>query len=315
MRFWCALRVSFCLIALLVNNVEAKNQIAPLKVQSMGESRFQVEIGSSRIDVQLDSPSLYPISPMLLDWVDRSAQIVSQYYGRFPVDQVSLIISGSDGSNVSGGKQYSGNSPTITITAGEHITSDTLRKDWVMVHEMIHLALADLPQFNRWLGEGLAVYIESVARVQAGDLDEKFVWRGLMEGMPNGLPEAGDKGLDNTPTWGRRYWGGAIFCLAADIEIRRQTNNRYSLRDALRAIVNAGYTTNIDSLLPPVLALGDHAVGVDVLLPLYQKMKDDSDTPDLELLWGALGIRVAADSVVFDSSAELAYIREKIMKR
>lgn len=315
MRIWYTLRISCCLIVLLVNNVEAKNQVAPLNVQSKEESRFQVEIGSSRIDVQLDSPSLYPISPMLLAWVDRSAQIVSQYYGRFPVDQVNLIISGSASSKVSGGKQYSGKSPTITITAGEHVTPDTLRKDWVMVHEMVHLALADLPQFNRWLGEGLAVYIESVARVQAGDLDEKFVWRGLMEGMPNGLPKAGDKGLDNTPTWGRRYWGGAIFCLVADIEIRRQTNNRHSLRDALRAIVDAGYTTNIDSLLPPILALGDHAVGVDVLLPQYQRMKDDPGTLDLELLWESLGIRVAADSVEFDSSAELAYIREQIMRR
>lgn len=108
--------------------------------------------------------------------------------------------------------------------------------------------------------------------------------------------------------------GRAIFCLFADIEIRRQTRNRHSLRNALRAIVNAGYTTHIDSLLPPVLALGYHAVGVDVLLPLYQKMKDDPDTADLELLWGSLGIGVVADSVELDNNAELAYIREQIMR-
>lgn len=315
MKFWNALRVSCCLLVLLVSHVEAKNQLAPLKVQATGEGRFQVEIGSSRIDVELDSASLYPISPILLEWVNRSAQIVSQFYGRFPVDQVNLIISGSEGNKVSGGKQYSGSSPTITITAGRDTTADILSNDWVMVHEMVHLALADLPQFNRWLGEGLAVYIESVARVQAGDLEEKFVWRGLVEGMPNGLPKAGDKGLDNTPTWGRRYWGGALFCLMADIEIRRQTDNRYGLKDALRAIVHAGYTTNVETPLAPVLAVGDKAVGVDVLLPLYREMKDDPVTPDLKQLWASLGIRVVGDSVEFDRSAELAHVRESIMKR
>lgn len=97
------------------------------------------------------------------------------------------------------------------MTVGEFITPDTLRKDWVMVHKMVHLALAGLPQFNRWLEAGFAVYIESIARVQAGDLDEGFVWRGLMEGMPNGLPKAGDKGLDHPPAWGSRYWGGRYF--------------------------------------------------------------------------------------------------------
>ena len=41
--------------------------------------------------------------------------------------------------------------------------------------------------------------------------------------MPKGLPQAGDQGLDNTGTWGREYWGGAMFCLLADIEIRKAT--------------------------------------------------------------------------------------------
>ena len=47
-----------------------------------------------------------------------------------------------------------------------------------------------------------------------------------MKSMPFGLPKEGDKGLDYTHTWGRTYWGGAIFCLLADIEIRQQTNNK-----------------------------------------------------------------------------------------
>ena len=62
----------------------------------------------------------------------------------------------------------------------------------------------------------------------------------FMDGLPKGLPAPGDRGLDNTHTWGRTYWGGALFCLVADVEIHHRTNNRYGLQDALRGIVRAG---------------------------------------------------------------------------
>jgi hypothetical protein len=58
--------------------------------------------------------------------------------------------------------------------------------------------------------------------------------------MPQGLPQAGDRGLDHTPTWGRTYWGGAIFYLLADVKIRKRTRNRVGLQQALQGILAAG---------------------------------------------------------------------------
>ena len=60
--------------------------------------------------------------------------------------------------------------------------------------------------------------------------------------MPQGLPDKGDKGLNDTASIDRRYWGGAMFCLVADVEIRRRTHNRFGLKHALRAILEAGGT-------------------------------------------------------------------------
>ena len=77
---------------------------------------------------------------------------------------------------------------------------------------MVHLALPDMEDRHAWLSEGLAVYVEPVARAQAGDLSAKEIWLAMMRDMPKGLPQAGDRGLDNTDTWGRKYWGGAMFC-------------------------------------------------------------------------------------------------------
>ena len=108
---------------------------------------------------------------------------------------------------------------------------------------------------HHWIEEGSATYVEPIARARAGDLSPEKVWGDLVDGLPKGLPQAGDRGLDFTPTWGRTYWGGALFCLLADIEIRKRTGNKKGLEDALRAILRAGGTTESDWPLVRTLRL------------------------------------------------------------
>ncbi|KAH2813232.1 hypothetical protein KXV85_004986, partial [Aspergillus fumigatus] len=153
-----------------------------------------------------------------------------------------------------------------------------------MVHEMVHLALPDMAERYAWLSEGLAVYVEPIARVQAGDLTVSAIWQAMMRDMPQGLPEPGDRGLDNTDTWGRRYWGGALFCLLADIEIRKATGNRLGLQDAMRGVIAAGGNHERDWPIARVLATADKAVGVDVLTRLHKEMGGKPVTPDLAAL-------------------------------
>ena len=135
----------------------------------------------------------------------------------------------------------------------------------------------------------------------------------MIEGMPQGEPAPGDRGLDHTPTWGRTYWGGAMFCLLADVEIRRKTNNRMGLENALRGIVAEGGTIDTEWGLSKVLETGDRAIGVPVLVPLYDKMKDDSNPVNLESLWKELGVEEKDRTVVFRDDAPLAAVRKAIM--
>ena len=93
------------------------------------------------------------------------------------------------------------------IPLGRDSTEDVLQRDWVMVHEMVHTALPDMPDRYAWLSEGLAVYVEPVARVQAGDLNAREIWQAMMRDMPKSLPQAGDQGLDNTPAPGDAILG------------------------------------------------------------------------------------------------------------
>jgi predicted metalloprotease with PDZ domain len=163
-----------------------------------------------------------------------------------------------------------------------------------------------------WLSEGLAVYVEPVARVQAGDLSPKEIWTAMMRDMPKGLPQAGDRGLDNTDTWGRKYWGGAMFCLYADIEIRKATGNRLGLQDAMRGVIAAGGSHEVDWSIERVLATADKAVGVDVLTKLHDAWGAKPVTPDLDTLWRDLGLRVRDGGIEFDDTAPLVAIRMAI---
>ena len=251
----------------------------------------------------------------VLDWVRTSAKAVATYYGRFPVSELKLLIVPVNGPRVRGGTTWGYRGAAIRVLLGRDSSESDLRRDWVMVHEMVHLALPDMADRHAWLSEGLAVYIEPIARVQAGDLQAAEIWQAMMRDMPQGLPEAGDRGLDNTDTWGRKYWGGAMFCLLADIEIRKATGNKFGLQDAMRGVISAGGNHEQDWSIARVLSTADKAVGVNVLTRLHSEMGAKPVTPDLAALWRDLGLRPRGEALEFDDAAPLAAIRKAITAR
>jgi hypothetical protein len=248
----------------------------------------------------------------IFDWIRASARAISTYYGRFPVGSLRLLIVPVDGARVRGGTTWGYRGAAIRLPLGRDSTEENLKRDWVIVHEMVHTALPDLDDRYNWLSEGLAVYVEPIARVQAGDLTAAEIWQAMMRDMPKGLPQAGDQGLDNTDTWGRKYWGGAMFCLLADIEIRKRTGNRLGLQDAMRGVLAAGGNHEQDWPIDRVLSAADKAVDVDVLTHLHNEMGPKPVTPDLAALWRDLGLKMQGESLAFDDTAPLAAIRKSI---
>ena len=113
---------------------------------------------------------------------------------------------------------------------------------------------------------------------------------------------------------GRTYWGGALFCLLADIGIRKATKNTRGLQDALRAVNRAGGNIESDWPLEQALEIGDNATGVTVLMDLYRQMKDAPGGVNLPELWEQLGVRRDGDAVTFSESAPLAAARRAIMR-
>ena len=202
-------------------------------------SKTPITVGGGILNIGFAPGQFALPQNVLVSWIEKSGQAVSLYFGRFPVSSARVLIIPVPGSGVQGGRAFGYRGAAIRLLVGRDSTEDLI-EDWKAVHEMTHLALPDTDDSHLWLAEGLAVYVESIARVQAGDLTEKKIWGDFVRDMPQGLPQTGDRGLDHTPTWGRTYWGGAIFYLLADIEIRKRTGNRIGLQQALRGILAEG---------------------------------------------------------------------------
>src|SRR5882672_1857788 len=277
-----------------------------------GEMTSSLLIGSARIDIMIERTSLDLPTKDVLRWVKAAAESVTAYYGRFPVSQVLIRITPFEGRGVRNGMTFGDRGGRITIRVGNKTSPSDLASDWMLTHEMVHLAFPSVDEKHHWIEEGIATYVEPIARIQAGNLTAEQMWFDLVRDMPQGLPQAGDRGLDHTHTWGRTYWGGALFCLLADVEIRRRTNNARSLEHALRAILAAGGDIRTEWNLEDALRTGDRAVGVNVLQPLYARMKDKPVGVDLDSLWMQLGVRSDGASVHFDDTATLSAIRRAI---
>jgi hypothetical protein len=282
-------------------------------------STHQVTTGGATIQVDFANGAMDLKPEQILEHIQKAADAITTYYGRFPVTRARILVVPTEGGRreAIGGTTWGdvGGFPAFTrLRVAEHATQADLDKDWVTTHELDHFAFPSLPEENHWMEEGLASYIEPIARVMTGELKSPSIWTDMVHGMPQGEPAGGDEGLDHTHTWGRTYWGGALFCLVADVEIHRATENRKGLQDALRAIVEQGGTIDHNWPLDRALEIGDKATGTHVLTEMYAKWKASPVQVDLPKLWDELGIRSEGSEVELLPKAKLAATRDAITR-
>jgi len=276
---------------------------------------FEVGLPGATLCTVLEDPEHALQQSLMREWIDRSARIVADYYAGFPAPLVTLRIHATAGGGVHGGRTTNESGLVIQLSVGRDVSRSELREDWVLVHEMVHLALPELGRGHNWLAEGLATYVEGIARAQSGNRAIADVWAEYARSMPMGLPRAGEGGMDETPTWGRTYWGGALYCLQADVGIREQTANRVGLQTALRAILRATGGYRVERSIDAVLTIGDAATGTRVLQDLYRQIQTTPVTPDLALLWSRLGVPNDPLTQPFEEHAPLAALRIAITRK
>jgi len=272
-------------------------------------------VGGGELDIAFANEEPGEDHAEILTWIRRSAEAVSTYFGRFPVRRVGLLVVLDDGERINTGTTFGYDGSAIRIHVGRNAKPSAFQQDWIMVHEMTHLALPNLPRASLWLQEGNATYVEPIARAEAGQLDDASVWRWTLEDLASGLPKPGDGGLDGTQDHDRIYWGGAGFWLLADVRIRERTHNRLGVQAALRAINKDSGGNGARWTPEHMMAVGDAATGGTELADLYAQMKDGPFSFDTHALFARLGLSLDGRTVLFDDGAPLAQIRRAITAR
>ena len=274
---------------------------------------WRARAGDSALDIGFGPGEFTVGKRRVAAWIDEAARVVGAYYGRFPVPRALLLVLPTEGRGLGYGKALGNGGASMLVPLGRRAarqSSATLGPRARMLH-----GFPSLPRQHIWLAEGIATYVEPIARARAGNLSPEAVWSGLLKGAPHGLPGPQDEGLDRTHTWGRTYWGGALFCLLTDLEIRERTQNRRSLDDALRAVLDQGGSITARWDMARVIEVGDRATGLTVLHDFYQSMALQRQDVDLPRLWQRLGIKPSGKAVVFDDAAPLAGVRRAITER
>jgi hypothetical protein len=276
-----------------------------IRTLQQGASHLTVAIAPVRLemsDVQIEA------------WVRQAADAVAAYYHRFPVAELLVVVAPSPGQRLSGVTMGEGGA-SVLLRLGTVMPAARAQNDWVLTHELMHLGFPSMDHRHLWMEEGMAVFAEPVVRVRAGMADQDMLWSEWLEQGPLGLPKPGDGGLEETHTWARTYWGGALFWLLADVTLRERTGNNRSVDDILRALVDAGGNVTRHWDMEEVLRIADATVGLPVFSEQYRQLAEKPGAPDLPGLWRRLGVSLDHGRVVYDDTAPLAHLRRAMTKR
>jgi len=274
------------------------------------ENHRRALVGGSVLDVVRDGRSSVSIDD-LATWARDSATMIADYYGgTFPVPGLEITLVASRGSRVGFGQHQDGR--WIRIRYGREITTATLANDWVMVHEMLHATFPDLPDGQRWMQEGLSTYLEPIVRARGGATTAAEVWRRWTANMHHGRPDAGDRGLDHTHSWGSTYWGGTLFWFVVDVRLREATAGKRSIRDVVTHIAKMGGNGRANWSTAKVVEQGDRATGTTIVSAAYEELARARGDVDLEALWARLGVIRDGEAVRLDDGAPGAALRRAI---
>jgi hypothetical protein len=244
------------------------------------------------------------------EWVRYFAALSAAYWQGFPVDHLLLEIlpNGAEDSVVFG-RVRGGGGATLQVVVGRDASLETLyRRDWILTHELLHLAQPHLPRDGSWLMEGMATFIEPQLRHFAGLYSADQVWTEWLGGMPTGALGLNRDGLRR----GNPYWSGAVALLSAAKAIVEQSGGNRSIADCLRGglamVGNATQRGRTDE----VIQACDQSTGTLVLADFYRRHVGPAEF-NLPQLWQHLGMSRCNGSIVYDGSTAMANLRRSIL--
>jgi hypothetical protein len=293
----------------------------------MAIGRFRVEsieLPGGRIRYALLPGEPAPDTAAMRRWVTSGARALVTAYGLLPVPDVQLLVVpiGRGREPVPWGEVKRGGGDAVHLYVDQRRPVEAFMADWVLVHELSHLLHPVIDAPDRWLSEGIASYYQNVLRARAGLKSAPWAWNALHAGFERGIrgTQRGRSLAEVSETmmrdhsFMRVYWSGAAIALLADVESRRRSEGAQSLDTALAAFGNCCLPADRSWNARELMRKLDQLTDTTVFMELYKKHVDSDDFPDLDALYGELGLQsMSATRLRLDPTAPGAAICEAIM--
>ena len=258
-----------------------------------GGSRCRVELPDAALEVAILGHFTRLDDVAVCAWLRQAAEEVRTVRRAFPYPRVSVrvIPVPARGSSSLFGMVLWSSPPSISILVGQDAEAAALERDWVAVHEMLHLAHPVLLPRVPWLSEGLATYYTEVARARSGRQSAERAWEELVDGFTRGRARAGMRTMEEAVSGSDFslpvYWTGALFALHLDVELRRVTENKRRLDDVLELLAERGPTSTFGAFGVAV----DAVAGQPLFDALLARHLPRPAFAEMEGLLEALGVR------------------------
>src|SRR6266849_8721870 len=127
--------------ALMQSALRAADETLPAAHITSGGSTIEVICASGKINL--------PQSKVLA-WISSAADSVSAYFGRFPVPHARIFLRPAVGrSGIFNGTTYGYQGGFTRISIGQLTEQHELDNDWMMTHELLHMAFPDIAGDDR----------------------------------------------------------------------------------------------------------------------------------------------------------------------
>ncbi|HEX5747030.1 MAG TPA: hypothetical protein VFZ09_12360 [Archangium sp.] len=283
---------------------------------AFGGRRCTVRLPGGMLEVALLGRPAHMDDAALCAWLERSAREVLTVRRSFPYPRVTvgLVTVPAREDPVPFGMVLWSTPPSISLRVGQDAEPAAFTRDWVAVHELLHLAHPPILPRVAWLSEGLATYYTELARARSGRQTPERAWTELLAGFERARAAVGSRTMEDVVTRGDSYmgtyWTGALVALHLDVELRRVTGNTRCLDDVLERLAESGPAATFDAFGAAVDAVAGRPLFHEVL----SRHLPRSALAELAPLLEALGVEPAPDGVRLGTARD-STLRDALMAR
>ena len=226
----------------------------------------------------------------LKTWVEETARGIEEFIAPYPFDlHIHFHRASAAGEPVPWANTIRFHRQGVKIHVDPTSTAADLRADWTVYHELSHLLIPYLGRRHAWFAEGFASYMQyqvmhALGVLSAGQMQARYRERIDRAASRYDMPDTPFAEAAPTLRAKRRYrtmyWGGALFFLRVDRELRGQGE---TVPGIIRQFVECcrSTTRGLDSLVAELDRLADS----DAFSRQLDTLRTEPGFPDDSGVW------------------------------